>query len=86
MYGVNPIPYLPPPPAPAELEARKAEFRASSMAMKREMLVKLSDARAYIPVDARGELVWSEAEHGEFAVLVVKIDKGRGLQEFGSVG
>lgn len=53
-----------------------------TMKMQRQML-KHSEGRKYIPVDARGEPIWNEAKNGEFCVLLVKIDKGRGLQEFG---
>ena len=83
-YGVNPIPFLPPPPTQAEADARKASFKEKSLGVKRELL-KNSEARPYIPVDARGEPVWDEEKNGEFVVIVVRTDKGRGLSEFGTV-
>jgi len=55
-----------------------------SMKMMRKML-NFPGGRNYIPVDARGQNVWDEVKNGEFVVLVVKIDKGRGLQAFGRV-
>jgi hypothetical protein len=82
-YGVNPIPYLPPPPTKEQAEARKAAFKKESMKLKRELL-KMPEARSYIPVDEKGEPIWNEEINGEFVVLV-KIDKGRGLKEFGRV-
>lgn len=55
-----------------------------SMDLMREMR-KNPRMRPFIPVDAHGEPIWDEAKNGEFCVIVVKIDKGRGLQEFGRV-
>lgn len=83
-YGVNPVPYLPPPPKPAEVTARRAAYKGLMMELKREML-KPPEGRKYIPVDAHGEPVRDEAKDGEFVVLVVKIYKRRGLEEFGRV-
>ena len=86
-YGV-PWTYL---PTPATEETgptaahRKAVFKQKSLDMKRAML-KLPDGKKYIPVDDRGEPIWDEAKNGQFALIVVKIDKGEGLQEFGRVG
>lgn len=54
------------------------------MKIKREML-KMPEARAYIPVDARGQPLWDEKKNGQFALVVVKIDKADGLKEFGPV-
>jgi len=54
------------------------------MDMKRAML-KQPEARKYIPVDARGEPVWDEKKNGQFVVLVVRINKGDGLTEYGQV-
>lgn len=82
-YGVNPIPYLTPPTA-EEVEQRKISFKRESLKMKREML-KNPEARKYIPVDENGEPIWDEKKHGEFALIVVKIDKDEGLEEFGGV-
>ncbi|KXG46317.1 uncharacterized protein PGRI_051730 [Penicillium griseofulvum] len=81
-YGVNPVPFLPPAPTLAEIMDRKIKFKIASMEKLRQML-KHPEIRKLIPVDARGEPIWDEAKHGEFCVLVVKIDKGRGLEEFG---
>lgn len=52
-YGVNPVPYLPPPPKPAEVRARRAAYKELVMELKREML-KTPEGRKYIPVDAHG--------------------------------
>ena len=82
-YGVNLIPYLPSPTA-AQIEQRKAVFKRESLKLKREML-KVPGARAYIPVDSAGQPVWDESLHHEFAVIVVRIDKGAGLNEFSTV-
>lgn len=83
-YGVNPIPFLPPAPTQEQIEARKVAFKKESLKLKREML-KMPEARTYIPVDKHGEPVWDEKINGEFALIVAKIDKGNGLTEFGSV-
>lgn len=45
----------------------------------------MPEARKYIPVDEKGEPIWREEVNGEFVVIVMKIDKGRGLNEFGRV-
>lgn len=45
----------------------------------------MPEARAYVPVDGNGEPAWDESINGEFALIVVKIDKGSGLTEFGRV-
>lgn len=81
-YGVNPIPCLPPPPTMEEEAQQKAEFKEKSLATKREML-KHAETRKYIPTGPKGEPVWDEKKMGQFALLVVKIDKGDGLDEFG---
>jgi hypothetical protein len=47
--------------------------------------LKLPEARKYIPVDRAGEPIWNEEVNGELALTIVKIDKGRGLKEFGGV-
>ncbi|KIK67560.1 hypothetical protein GYMLUDRAFT_257417 [Collybiopsis luxurians FD-317 M1] len=83
-YGVDPIPFLPPPPSKAEERARKAKFREGSLKLKREML-RNEKTRAHIRVDAHGEPIYSEEIGGQFALIVVKIDKGSGLTEFGEV-
>jgi hypothetical protein len=47
--------------------------------------LKLPEARKYIPVDKAGEPIWKEEVNGEFALILVKIGKGRALKEFGGV-
>lgn len=81
---MNPIPFLPPSPTQEQIEARKAEFKERSLKIKRQML-RRPEGRATIPVDKDGEPVWDEKIHGEFAFIVVKIDKEKGLTEFGEV-
>ena len=78
------VSFLPPPPSQAQIYARKAKFMEESLKLKREML-KMPGGRQYIPVDQNSEPVWDEEKNGEFALVVVKIDKERGLQEFGPV-
>lgn len=85
-YGV-PWKYFPTPRPEwtgAKAEAMKAEFKEQSLKLKREML-KMPEARNYIPVDSKGDIIWDEEKNGRFSVLVVKIDKGDGLREFGEV-
>ena len=79
-YGV-PWTYL---PTPATEETgpkaahRKALFKQKSLQMKRAML-KHPEGKKYIPVDNRGEPIWNEAKNGQFALIVVRIDKSEGL-------
>ncbi|KAJ5365649.1 hypothetical protein N7517_008535 [Penicillium concentricum] len=80
-YGVNLVPSLPFPPTPGEVETRKTQFKIESMEKLRQML-KHPEIRKLIPVDARGKPIWDETKHGEFCVLVVKIDQECGLEEF----
>ena len=54
------------------------------MELKREVL-KTSVGRQHVPVDSKGDPVWDDAINGEFVVLLVKINKGDGLTEFGRV-
>lgn len=59
-YGVNPVPYLPPPPTKVEKVRRCTEFKKTSMEMNssKKMLKSLpADMARSIPVDARGEPV-----------------------------
>ncbi|KAJ5154805.1 uncharacterized protein N7500_010244 [Penicillium coprophilum] len=81
-YGVNTVPFLPSLPTPAEVEERKTKFKIESMEKLRHMLKNLG-IRTLISVDAHGEPIWDEAKHGEFCVLVMMVDKGRGLEDFG---
>lgn len=77
-----PVPYNELPTQ--EIEARKVAFKREDMKVKREML-KHPEARSVIPVDSRGEPVWDDAKNGQFVLIVVRIDKYQGLQEFGRV-
>lgn len=43
------------------------------------------EAAECIKVDALGEPIWDESINGEFVVIVVKVDNGDGLNEFGMV-
>ncbi|KAI9708402.1 MAG: hypothetical protein M1828_003000 [Chrysothrix sp. TS-e1954] len=86
-YGV-PLRYLPVPTIEEigpEAEKRKAAFKAESLKVKRQMLRESPESRKFIPTDGKGEPLWSENVNGQFALLVVKIDKGEGLKEFGNV-
>lgn len=77
-----PVPYNERPAE--EIEVRKASFKRDGMKLQRQML-KVPEAREFIPVDSQGEPVWDDAINGQFTLIVVKIDKDRGLQEFGRV-
>jgi hypothetical protein len=81
---VDPTPWLP-ALTKEQIEKSKAEFKVQSMNLKRAMLKEHPEGRQYIPVDADGEPVWDEAVHGQYAMLVVKINKGDGLTEYGPV-
>ena len=86
-YGV-PWTYLPVPATERkgpEVERQKAAYKERSLELKRQLLKRSKEARKVIPVDERGEPVWNEAKNGQFTVLVVKIDKEKGLEEFGRV-
>ncbi|KIV83578.1 hypothetical protein PV11_05594 [Exophiala sideris] len=82
-YGVNPSPYLK-EKSPAEIEAQKAQCKEASLKLKRELL-RTPEGRTYVKTNARGEPLWDESINGEFVVLVVKINKGDGLTEYGPV-
>jgi hypothetical protein len=45
-------------------------------------MLKVPEAKAYIRVDSAGQIVWNDKTDDEFAVIVVRIDKGAGLNEF----
>lgn len=83
-YGVDPVPHVP-KLTNAQIARQKAEFKKNSMAMKRKMLEQ-PEGRKYIPADENGEPIWDEKKNGQFVVLVVKINKGDGLTEYGEVG
>lgn len=68
----------------SEAVALKAKFKERSLKVKKELL-KNPEARPYIPTDEKGEPIWNEEKYGQFAVLVVKIDKQDGLTEFGEI-
>ncbi|KAI6085164.1 hypothetical protein F4821DRAFT_241296 [Hypoxylon rubiginosum] len=83
-YGV-PWTYLPTPGPERtgpEAEAMKAKFKEQSLFLKRK-ISKTEEGRKLIPVDKHGNVIWDEERNGQFAVIVVKIDKGDGYQEFG---
>lgn len=85
-YGV-PWSYMPVPKPEwtgAKAEKLKRDFKRESLKVKRE-LMRVPEARAYIPLDEKGQIIWDEEKNGQFAVLVVKIGKGEVLQEFGQV-
>jgi hypothetical protein len=82
-YGVNPLRYWK-DPSPAEVEARKAAHKKGALEVKRELL-KTTEGRTNIKTNARGEPLWDDDVHGEFVVLVVKINKGDGLTEYGRI-
>lgn len=81
---MDPTPWLP-VLTKQQMKHRKAVFKAKSLELKRAMLKADPEARNIIPVDARGEPVWDEKIHGEYAVLVVKISKADGVTEYGPV-
>ncbi|CAJ2504290.1 Uu.00g116840.m01.CDS01 [Anthostomella pinea] len=87
-FGV-PWRYMPTPPGPErtwpEAEAVKAAYKTKSLKMTRTMRQQIAEARALIPVDGNGDVVWDEAKNDQYAMLVVRIDKGDGLREFGEV-
>ncbi|KAI4869399.1 hypothetical protein F4820DRAFT_407288 [Hypoxylon rubiginosum] len=85
-YGV-PWTYMPTPGPELtgpEAEAAKARFKETSLELKRKMR-KTEEGRRLIPVDRHGNIIWDEEKNGQFVVIVVKIDKGDGYQEFGTV-
>ena len=82
-YGVNPLPYVKEPTAEL-VERRGAIYKEGMMKIKQLMLEK-AEVRQYIKVDGRGIPIWDEAVNGEFTMLVVKINKGDGLMEYGTV-
>ena len=67
-----------------EADYRREVFKRESLKLKRYMLTT-PQGREQIPADANGEPIWDEAKNGQFALIVVKIDKGEGLQEFGLI-
>jgi hypothetical protein len=83
-YGVNPLPYEV-VETEEERMRRQAVYRQGLGEVKKILRGKVQEARGLIPVDEKGEPVFDEKVNGEFAVLVVKIDKGDGLREFGRV-
>ena len=48
---------------------------------KRQLLKEFPTWNDNFQVDANGEPIWNEEVHGQFAMLVAKIDKGDGLTE-----
>lgn len=83
-YGVDPLLYRQEDGA-EYWEQRRRVYKENSMKLKREAL-KQAVGRQYIKVDGRGEPIWDEEMNGEFAELVVRINKGDGLTEYGRVG
>jgi len=86
---MDPLTAAPPPPRNdaervtrnSELERRKARHKREKMAMMR----KMRGMGAPIPLDPRtGDVAWDDEKHGEFVVLVTRVDKETGLKEFES--
>jgi hypothetical protein len=86
-YSINPVPIVDSDSGPTAKmkEERRRAFKEQSLKLKKVILSTNPDAAKYIKVDARGEPIWDDRINGEFTVIVVKIDKGNGLKEFGSV-
>ncbi|KAJ7364008.1 hypothetical protein DFH08DRAFT_263284 [Mycena albidolilacea] len=88
-YGMDPLTAAPPPPRndaeraarTAAIERRKAEHKREKMGMMR----KMRDMGVPIPLDPRtGDVAWDDAKHGEFVVLVTRVDKETGSKELES--
>jgi hypothetical protein len=82
-YGIDPTSWLL-VMTQIQIEHCKAVYNKDSLRMKREML-KHPESRPYIPVDKHGEPIWDEKINGQYTVLVVKINKGDGLTEYGEI-
>ena len=82
-YGADPTEYIP-TLTPAQEAKRKAEFKESSMAMKRQML-KHPEGRKAIQVDARGEPILNEDINGQIVVIITRISKSDRLTEYGDI-
>ncbi|KAK4945778.1 hypothetical protein LTR10_015126 [Elasticomyces elasticus] len=83
----------PPPALPANALAAQQRYKDESIRifrlygrgeLKRELL-RTPEGRTYVKTNTRGEPLWDESINGEFVVLVVKINKGDGLTEYGPV-
>ncbi|KAJ6576421.1 hypothetical protein DFH09DRAFT_1078035 [Mycena vulgaris] len=88
-YGLDPLTAAPPQPRNdmeraalnAQLTRKKAEHRRTKMSMMR----KMREMGAPIPLDpVTGDVAWDDEKHGEFVVLVTRVDKATGLEEFAS--
>ncbi|KAJ6612143.1 hypothetical protein B0H10DRAFT_2192614 [Mycena sp. CBHHK59/15] len=85
-YGMDPLTVAPPPPRNdaeraalnTQLEKEKAKHKKKKMGMMRQM----RDMGAPIPLDpVTGDVAWDDGKHGEFVVLVTRVDKATGLEE-----
>ncbi|KAJ7035044.1 hypothetical protein C8F04DRAFT_1099902 [Mycena alexandri] len=88
-YGMDPLTAAPPPPRNdteralrnAEAERVKADHKRNKMAMMRQMRKQ----GAPIPLDLKtGDVAWNDEIHGQFVVLVTRVDKATGLKELKS--
>ncbi|KAJ7104166.1 hypothetical protein B0H15DRAFT_794990 [Mycena belliarum] len=86
-YGMDPLTAAPPPPRneferaamAAQAARRKAEYKRRTM----EMMRLMRDRGVPLPLDpATGDVEWVDGKHGEFVVLVTRVDKATGLEEF----
>ncbi|KAJ7475840.1 hypothetical protein FB451DRAFT_1397238 [Mycena latifolia] len=88
-YGMDPLTAASPAPRNdleraawnAQLARNKAAHKKNKMAIMRQM----RDKGAPIPLDlVTGDVAWNDETHGEFVVLVTRVDKATGLEEFES--
>lgn len=65
----------------AQVERNKAKHKRTKMEMMRQMRKN----GVPIPLDpATGDVAWDDEKHGEFVVLVTRVDKATGLKELES--
>ncbi|KAJ7170678.1 hypothetical protein C8R43DRAFT_1231436 [Mycena crocata] len=88
-YGMDPLIAAPLPARndaqraaqQADRERRKANHKRQKMQIMRQM----RNQGAPIPIDPiTGDIAWADEKHGMFVVLVTRVDKTTGLQEFES--
>ncbi|KAJ7637752.1 hypothetical protein DFH06DRAFT_1302675 [Mycena polygramma] len=88
-YGMDPLTAAPPPPRNhaerATLNAELARSKAKYKEQKMEIMRQMRSAGASVPLDPiTGDVAWDDEKHGEFVVMVTRVDKATGLKEFES--
>ena len=75
------------PKTPAEIaqaaereEGKRATFKKHMLEVYR-VLLKQPEGKQAIKVDSQGEPLWDDAIHGQYTVLVARLEKGDGLKE-----